>query len=118
MSRVPTENQYRTLRGLASGAAGLSWGKRHTEVFLRRGWVTAKWDPPFYQWVRITGDGVRALADAVDRYGLPEIGPRPTVEMRVCSSCLEEWEPRCRCGGPGFHYRHVEVDVPAVRGSS
>jgi hypothetical protein len=75
VTRVPTEKQYRTLRVLGSGSAGLSFRKRQTEQLLRHGWVTAEWVPPYYQWVRITPDGLRALAGAVERYGLPELRP-------------------------------------------
>ncbi len=73
MNNCPTEKQYASLRILSSGSAGLSWGRRHTETLLRRGWVTAEWREPFYQWVRITPDGLRALALAVEKYGLPEM---------------------------------------------
>jgi hypothetical protein len=85
--RVPTERQYERLLNLGSGAAGLSCNKRDTEPLLRHGWVTAEWRPPFYQWVRITPDGLRALAEAVERYGLPDLGPNPTVPRRVCADC-------------------------------
>ena len=71
--RTPTENQYRRLRVLASGGAGLIWTKREAAPLLKHGWVTAEWEPPYFQWVRITPDGLRALALAVERYGLPEI---------------------------------------------
>lgn len=101
--RTPTENQYRTLRNLAGGSAGLSWGKRHTEQFLRRGWVTAKWDAPYYQWVRITPDGIRALAQAVEKYGLPDLGPKPQTEKRVCADC----------GSGQYRIVALDVEVPA-----
>ncbi len=68
--------QYQRLLPLGSASAGLSWTRRNAEPFLRHGWVTAEWRPPYYQWVRITPDGLRALADGVERYGLPELGPR------------------------------------------
>ncbi len=76
MSATPTENQYRTLLLLGSGAAGLSFRKRQTDALLRRGWVTADWKPPYYQWVRITSEGLRALARAVEKFGLPDVTPR------------------------------------------
>lgn len=85
--RTPTEKQYDSLLLLGSGAAGLSWGKRHAEQFLRRGWVTAEWRSPYYQWVRITSEGLRALAAAVEKYGLPEIGPKDQTHQRVCADC-------------------------------
>ena len=115
-ARVPTEKQYRTLRNLGSGAAGLSWGKRDTEPFLRRGWVVAEWKPPYYQWVRITPDGLRALAAAVERYGLPDIGHQR--QSRICSGCARDWNPRCDCGSRTYHYHVVDVEIPASAGST
>lgn len=99
MTRVPTEKQYRTLLNLASGSAGLAWGRRHTEPFLRRGWATAEPKGSYYNWVRITPDGLRALALAVEKYGLPDLGPKPVVDRRVCADC-----------GSG-RYRFVTVDA-------
>lgn len=83
----PTEKQYGMLRTLGSGSAGLSWKRRDTDQLLRRGWVTADWRPPYYQWVRITPDGLRALARAVERYGLPDLSPESVTTRRVCSDC-------------------------------
>lgn len=71
--RTPTEKQYAKLRVLASGSAGLSWLRRDVNPLLFHGWVTAELHDTFYQWVRITPDGLRALALAVERYGLPEM---------------------------------------------
>lgn len=83
-----TEKQYRTLLGLGSGNAGIAWRKRTVEPLLRHGWVTAEWREPFYSWVRITPDGLRALALAVERYGLPEMRrAEATVNRRVCVEC-------------------------------
>lgn len=77
---APTEKQYRYLRCLGSGAAIVVGPKRQTEMYLRRGWVTAKHDPDAtrypYSWIRITPAGLRALADAVEKYGLPELAGR------------------------------------------
>lgn len=87
MSRVPTEKQYGILLMLGSGAAGLSFKKRETEALLRRGWVTADWRPPYYQFVRITPDGLRALTIAVERFGLPDLGPNLETQVRVCADC-------------------------------
>jgi hypothetical protein len=102
--RVPTENQYAKLRCLGSGAAGLSWGKRDTEQLLRHGWVTAEWKPPYYQWVRITADGLHALARAVERYGLPPLGPAK-VTRQVCAGCAREWSTCCRhCGDRSYKF--------------
>jgi hypothetical protein len=84
---TPTEKQYDMLLRYGSGAAGLSCGKRDTDQLLRRGWVTAEWRKSYYQWVRITPEGLHALARAVERYGLPDLGPKPMTYRRVCSDC-------------------------------
>lgn len=100
--RVPTEKQYEFLLVLGGGAAGLSIGKRKAEQFLRRGWVTAKWDPPVYQWVRITADGLRALARGVEKYGLPSL--KPETMVKVCGDCERDWRPACHCGCRSYRY--------------
>lgn len=69
--RVPTPGQYAALRALGSGGAGMSFTRRKTEPLLSHGWVTAEWHEPYWQWVRITPDGYRALAVAAERHGLP-----------------------------------------------
>lgn len=86
-ARVPSQKHYATLLALASGAAGLSMGKRDCEPLLKRGWVTAEWRAPYYQWVRITPAGLRALAEAVERVGLPTLGPKPRTRRSVCGDC-------------------------------
>jgi len=89
-SRLPTEKQYAYLRSLGSGSAIIVGQKRQTEMYLRRGWVTAEWRDEKqypYAWIRITPDGLRALAAAVEKYGLPELGPKPQTERRVCADC-------------------------------
>jgi hypothetical protein len=98
--RVPTEKQYATLLALGGGSAGLSWGKRHTEPLLRRGWITAEWKPPYYQWVRITPDGLHALASAVEKHGLPDLSPQHTVTQRVCADC----------GSKSYRYKSVTAE--------
>jgi hypothetical protein len=95
--RAPTENQYRSLLMLGSASAGLSWKRRETEPFLRHGWVTAEWSPPFYQCVRITAEGLRALAEGVERYGLPELGLHISSQ-RVCSNCKSTKRACANCG--------------------
>lgn len=96
---TPGRKQYDLLLMLASGTAGLSMRKRRVEPMLAHGWVTAEWKPPFYQWVRITAEGLRALAVAVERYGLPDLGPKPVTTVRVCGDC-----------GSG-RYRLIAVDA-------
>lgn len=100
--KVPTEKQYRMLRGLGSGSAGLSWGRRDTEQLLRRGWVTAELHDSYYQWVRITPDGLRALALAVEKYGLPDLGPQPKKGEHYCG----------KCDSTRIYWRLVDVDIP------
>lgn len=108
VSRVPTERQYRTLLALGSGAAGLSRTKRDTDPLLRHGWVTADWRPPYYQFVRLTAEGFKALGRAVEKFGLPEL-TRGYVEHKICGDCGREWNPRCKCGSR--HYRFVNEEV-------
>lgn len=88
---TPTEKQYRYLRNLGSGAAIIVARKRETEMYLRRGWVTADLRPEReypYSWVRITAEGLHALAAAVAKYGLPELGREETqMWRRVCADC-------------------------------
>lgn len=99
--RTPTEKQYQSLRSLGSTTtAGLSWSKRTCEPFLKHGWVTAEWDDPYYQWVRITPEGLRALALAVERYGLPRITGGAKAARRVCSDC----------GGTRFHVEYQSAE--------
>ena len=99
--RAPTEKQYGTLLTLGSGNGGLSWKKRGVEPLLRRGWVTADWDGSYYQCVRITADGLRALAQAVEEYGLPDLGRKATTTRRLCADC----------GSSRYRFEQVEVDT-------
>lgn len=90
MSATPTEKQYRYLLSLGCGSAIIVGAKRETEMYLRRGWVTAEWREEKqypYAWIRITPEGLRALAAAVEKYGLPDLGPKPQTERRVCADC-------------------------------
>lgn len=101
--RTPTERQYHTLLPLASGNAGLSRRKHDINPLLRHGWVTADWDGLFFQMVRITPDGLRAVAAAVEKYGLPDLGPRAITPRRVCADC----------GSTSFRIEHVERKAAA-----
>lgn len=89
--RRPTRKQYDYLRALGGGSAIIVGGKRETEMYLRRGWATAELHDdngrPYYAWIRITAEGLRALAQGVEEFGLPEIGPKPQTERRVCADC-------------------------------
>lgn len=112
-TRFPTEHQYRVLLSLGSGNAGLSRTKRQTDPLLRHGWVTADWRPPYYQFVRITADGMRALAAAIERFGLPDL-TRGVVERKVCSECGCEWRPSCKCGSRSYRFDFEEVERDAA----
>lgn len=101
---VPTENQYRMLRNLASGAAGLSWKKRDVVPMLRREWVTAELRGTLYQWVRITPAGLHALARSVEKYGLPDLAPKLQTTVRVCG----------KCGSDRYRFETREVDGPTA----
>ncbi len=63
-----TETKARTLASLVIGT------RRETKPLLTRGWVTAEDKGDHFAWVRITPDGLRALARGVEKYGLPSIG--------------------------------------------
>ena len=101
--KIPTEKQYRYLRTLGGGSAIIIGQKRETEMYLRRGWVTAEYREDAkqypYAWIRITPEGLRALALAVEEYGLPDLGPQPMTERRVCSDC----------GSTRYRIEHVEA---------
>lgn len=98
--RAPTEKQYDTLIALGGGNAGLSMRRRTVDPLLKHGWVSAEWHDPYYQWVRITPEGLRALALAVEKFGLPTIGPKPRTTVRVCSDC----------GSTRYHHRSKPVE--------
>lgn len=77
---APTEKQAAKLRILGSGAIVLAPGRADWKPLLRRGWVEAiseddgkRFLPP----LRITPAGLRALADALERDGHPEMRPMP-----------------------------------------
>lgn len=72
---TPTEKQYRLLLCLGNGCALVIGRRRETTPLLRRGWVTADDRGDHFAWVRITPEGLRALALAVEKYGLPAMGP-------------------------------------------
>lgn len=76
MTATPTKNQYDLLLMLGSGAAWVAARKRLVEPLLRREWVTGERQEGerYWHWVRITPDGLHALARAVEKYGLPPLG--------------------------------------------
>lgn len=79
--RPLTKRQYSFLLALGSGAMLVSGGKkRDWDSMLNRGLVTGELGAQgcYVNGVRITAAGLRALADAVDRYGLPEFRSKGT----------------------------------------
>lgn len=75
--RTPTERQYHLLRMLASGSACVVGRKRDWRPLGNHGWVSWRDETDGHlAWVRITPDGLRALALAVEKHGLPELAPR------------------------------------------
>lgn len=79
---VPTKKQYELLRILGNGCIALAPGYREWQALVNRGWVRPAWTDDlgvttrgrlkFWPPLRITVDGLHALAAAVDRYGWPE----------------------------------------------
>lgn len=100
--RAPTEKQYRVLLNLGGGAALVVANRRTTEPLLRHGWVTAELRGTYYAWVRITPEGLRALAVAVAKHGLPEFDGTPQVERRVCADC----------GSSRYRFETVDAEEP------
>jgi hypothetical protein len=74
--RAPTPKQAEKLRILGSGAIVLAPGRGEWGPLLRRGWVEPVTaddaDRRFLPPLRITPEGLRALADALERDGQPE----------------------------------------------
>jgi hypothetical protein len=87
--RAPTPKQAAKLRILGNGAIVLAPGRGEWGPLLRRGWVEAITDDDrekrFLPPLRITADGLRALADALDAH--PDL--RPTLK-RVEFAQLDE----------------------------
>lgn len=104
--RVPTKKQFDLMLMLGSGAALVVGQKGRIAPLIRHGWVTSRDN---YCWVRITADGLRALAAGVERYGLPEFNgspgpegapePRP-LEACDCGSAQDNHGWACRCSDP------------------
>ena len=84
MARVPTERQFRKLAALGGNSIAVAPSFKEWEAAVNRGWVEAAWgyklEPKrdsagrrtYWPPLRISAAGLRALADAVDRYGWPE----------------------------------------------
>jgi hypothetical protein len=83
--RPPTEKQFVLLRMMAGGAVVVTPRRREWEPLLKRGWM--EYAPGFgdpsepprrgsMRPLRITAAGLRAYADGVEAYGLPDVGVR------------------------------------------
>lgn len=85
--KVPTEKQFGLLRILGNGSILALPGRRESTPLLRRGWVE-QWKPDdkdegkYLPPLRITPDGLRALADGLERYGWPSLDPEKVAEAR------------------------------------
>jgi hypothetical protein len=66
--RTPTEKQYEKLRVLNAGNVCVTATGRYWEPLIRNGWVE-RLDKCC---VRITPDGMRAVAAAMEKHGRPE----------------------------------------------
>lgn len=101
--KPPTEKQYRALRILGPGRILLTAREREHGSLLRRGWLEPAWPdrefagkylPP----LRITSDGMRALADGMDLYGQEEAEvTKEALANRLCS-CIRGERPRPSAG--------------------
>jgi len=110
--KPPTEKQYHALRILGPGRILLSARKGEHGPLLRRGWLEPAWPdreftdlPP----LRITSDGMRALADGMDRYGQEEAEiTEEALAMRMCSCERGERKAGCRVHGAAERERLIE----------
>ena len=103
--RTPTEKQYGTLLTLGSGNMVISGGSRELRALVKRGWLTT--DPPDSDnGFRITVDGLRALALAVEKYGLPKIGkpPKKPTPTPLAQARTERDEERRRAEQAQVHW--------------
>ena len=96
MSRVPTKNQMARLALLPVGPCVLHPRRNDWRPLLNHGWVEAVWPKEWemvgsaydglHQYLpslRISSDGLRALADAVEKHGQPEIPARPRTQVEA-----------------------------------
>ena len=94
--RPLTQNQFDRLCSIAGGAMIVSGGnKRDWGSLHARGYVTGELGAQgcFINGIRITSAGLRVFADAVDRYGFPEVTHDRTRKLprRVCGSCGSQY---------------------------
>lgn len=95
--RVPTARQMNHLAAVPAGTAVMNPRRHDWRPLLNHGWVEPVWTdvecsnhgynfdstnsylPP----LRITADGLRALADAIDKHGQPEaLEPQTLADAR------------------------------------
>lgn len=76
MSRLPTGKQMRLLFVFGGGAMLVSGATREIRALVARGWLLSACPEAHPDnLLRITPAGLHALADAVERYGLPSFEP-------------------------------------------
>lgn len=95
--RTPTPKQAALLAELPVGTAVMNPRRHDFRPLLNHGWVEPVWDgsdPDNHGWnfdgtnpylppLRITPDGLRALADAIDKHGQPEaVQPQTLADAR------------------------------------
>jgi hypothetical protein len=109
--KAPTVKQARHLRVLASGAIAIAPSRGDWAPLIRRGWVEPispdDRDKRFLPPVRITPDGLRALADAMEKYPeltpemkpaeFPQLNESPTVTELKAK--LSEAREKCESAG-------------------
>lgn len=95
MNRVPTEKQMAKLAALPVGTAVVNPRRHDWRPLLNHGWVEAASDDgwtnhslaydgldQYLPALRITADGLRALAAAVERHGQPSL-PEPQTQLEA-----------------------------------
>jgi hypothetical protein len=95
---------------LGNGDAGVARLQSDVRPLLRRGWVSVEdsGSSHYHGFVRITPDGLRALALGMEKFGLPEL-ESPMIERRVCADCENVWHGRCaHCGGSRWRDQREE----------
>lgn len=95
--RVPTPKQMGLLAEISVGTGVMNPRRHDFRPLLNHGWVEPIWDgnaPDNHGWnfdgtnpylppLRITADGLRALADALDKHGQPEsVQPQTRADAR------------------------------------
>lgn len=110
--RRPTVKQADRLWALGNGSIVLTPRRADWAPLLRNGWVERADQhitprggllPP----LRITADGLRVLAAAVERDGLPDLNPKAqTRPRRVCADC----------GGSSYRFESTTAEEALANG--